>query len=265
MARDKRLVVVPDPHSGHSYGLTPPSWWARNDSQYRKISKVGKFQRELYGFYTKAIDSLKPIDILSVPGDCIDGKGERSGGRELVTTDRHEQVKMAKEIIDYAESKVVRIVAGTPYHSGKEEDYEAELASIVKGASSFHGHDFFSVNGVNFDVKHKIGSSTVPHGRLTAIARDRLWNVLWNSEHGRQPKADVLIRAHVHYFGFAGNGAWLGITCPAMCYNSIYGIRQCSGLVDVGIIVFDISPKGHYSWNPILADFPELKVKENKL
>ena len=97
------------------------------------------------------------------------------------------------------------------------------------------------------------------------MARDRMWNVMWNSEQARQPKADVLVRAHVHYFGFCGTGSWLGINCPALTYNSIYGIRSCSGIVDVGLVVLDVDAKGNYNWHPTLASFPELKVKADVL
>jgi hypothetical protein len=263
--KTKRLVFAPDPHCGHEFGLTPPSWWSPSRTTSARVSKAGRFQRQLWGFYTKAIDSLKPIDILGVPGDAIEGKGERSGGVELITSDRHEQVRMAKEAIDYAEAKMVRLTYGTRYHTGRDEDYESILRDTLNGNTVIHGHDFFSVNGVNFDVKHKVGSSAIPHGRHTAISRDRLWNVLWSAEGDRQPKADILIRAHVHYFGYCGGPTWLGITCPALTYNSSFGIRECSGIVDVGLIVIDIDPEGGFTWHPVLANFGRLKVQPESL
>jgi hypothetical protein len=255
MKRDKRIVFVADLHSGHEYGLTFPFWWSEPSS------KQGKFQRELHKFYTKSVESLRPIDVLSVDGDCIEGKGERSGGMELISSDRHEQIKMAKEAIDYVDAPITRITYGTRYHTGRDEDFEAMLKMICKGKVSIHGHDFFNVNGVNFDVKHKVGSSSIPHGRITAIARARMWNVMWNAEHERQPKADVLIRAHAHYYGGGFGPDWLGINLPALTYNSAYGIRECEGIVNVGLVVFDVTEKGNYAWHPILASFPELKVK----
>jgi hypothetical protein len=261
----KRLVVIADGHSGHEYGLTPPSWWVRADAKHTRVSKAGIFQRQLWKFYTRSIDSLKPIDILIVPGDCIEGKGEESGGVELITSDRNEQVRMAKEAIDYAEAKIVRLIYGTRRHTGKDEDFESILKDTVKGKVSIHGHDFINVNGVNIDIKHKVGSSAIPHGRMTPLARARLWNVIWNSERERQPRADILIRAHVHYYTFCGQSSWLGVTVPALTYNSSYGIRSCEGLVDVGIMVFDFDENGGYTWQVILADFPSLKVRPESL
>jgi hypothetical protein len=256
----KRIVFISDPHSGHEYGLTPPVYF-RTD-----LTKQGRFERELWSFYAAAIDSLKPIDIFVANGDLIEGKGESSGGVELITPDRLEQVRMACECIRYAEAPCVRMFYGTKRHTGKEEDFESIAADILKGVDvKIESHGFFRVNGCGFDVKHKVGSSTIPHGRHTAIAKAHLWNVIWNAEHERQPKADVLIRSHVHYFTYCGGTSWLGITTPALTYNSQYGTRECEGLVDVGLISFDIADDGSYSWSPILADFAALKVRPESL
>jgi hypothetical protein len=538
----KRLVVLSDLHAGHEFGLCPPAWWAQADKPGSRRAKAGRFQRQLWSFYTRAIDALKPIDILVVNGDAIDGKGDRSGGVELITSDRLEQVKMAAEAINYAEAEAIRITYGcltaghkilkadltwapveslnvgdellafdesadhkgnrryrrsiveanapfedevydlvlsdgskitankehpflmrrggrryewvtvghlfkiahpttpgfgtnglsdympmpfprilpvwetldayeagylsgfydgegcvnqpvkrrgrgakfsnehglkvsatqkqnaaleyaehclrrlgfitstlrsgdrdtrnvailggtgeqlrflgsvrpkrllknfsveklmavrgqgkgnelyvtdilpagrqvvyglqtssrtyisdgflshnTRYHTGRDEDFEEALKALVKGHAAIHGHDFLDINGCKLDIKHKVGGSTIPHGRMTAIARARLWNVVWHSEHERQPKADILIRSHVHYFGYCGGASWLGMTTPALTYNSAYGIRDCEGLVDVGLIVFDFAEDGSYSWRPILAGFDKLTVKAERI
>lgn len=263
--KKKRVVVAADFHSGHEFGLTPPAWWSREDATDARVTKCGKFQRELWRFYSANIDALKPIDILIVNGDAIEGKGDKSGGTELITSDRNEQVRMAREAIDYAESPVVRLTYGTKYHVGVSEDYEATLADYLSSSgkcrAEVHGHDFITINGVNLDIKHKVGASQVPQGRMTAVGRARVWNVIWNAEHERQPRADILIRSHVHYYTFAGSASWLGITTPALTYNSSFGIRECEGVVDVGFMVFDFDESGRYQWKTILATFDSLKVR----
>ena len=263
--KSKRMVIISDLHCGHEFALTPPDWWARDDSNAESVSKAGAFQRELWQFYSGTIKSLQPIDILVVNGDCIEGKGESSGGIELITPDRHEQARMAYEAIKLTEAKKVRILYGTRRHTGKEEDFESVLVDKIGGDVEIHGHDFFNINGCVFDIKHKVTSSTVPHGRMTSMARARLWNVIWNSEHARQPKADVIIRSHVHYHQFGGGPSWLSLTTPALCYNSSFGIRECEGLVDVGLICFDVDSKGGYVWQPILAKFASMQVRATSL
>ena len=60
--------------------------------------------------------------------------------------------------------------------------------------------------------------------------------------------ANVIIRSHVHYHEFSGNPTHIAMTTPALQgWGSKYGERQCSGIVDIGLVQFDIS-EGEYSW-----------------
>jgi len=262
----KRIVVISDTHCGHRFGLTPPAWWASEESTDDRLQKHKKFQREFWEFYSSEIERLKPIDILIANGDMIEGKGVNTGGIELITSDRHEQVRMAKTVIDTAEAQAVRVSYGTAYHSGKDEDFESLLRDTVACKDvKVSGHPFFEVNGCIFDIKHKISRSTIPHGRITPLIRAALWNAIWNAR-GRQPKAKFIIRSHVHYYESWKNAEWEGIITPALQYNSIYGIRECEGVVDIGFIYFDVeddgSCKGHEA---VLADFGYLQVSAEEL
>ena len=247
----KRMVIISDLHCGHLVGLTPPRWHYQNDG------KLYKNQKELWRFYAAAIDSLKPIDILVVNGDAIDGKGYMAGGTDQKTTNRLEQVDMAVECIDHAEAKTIRMTYGTPYHTGRDEDWEAIIADKVD--VKIESHAFFDIDGTVFDIKHKVGASTVPHGRLTAVMREKLWNTVWASR-DQQKKANVLIRSHVHYHQYGGDPYFLAMTTPALQgYGSKFGARQCSGVVDIGLIYFDIDKDG-YEWNQLLAELPQQKA-----
>ncbi len=247
----KRMVVISDMHCGHLVGLTPPRWHYQNDG------KLYKNQKELWRFYTETIDSLKPIDILVVNGDAIDGKGYRAGGADQKTTDRLEQVEMAVECIEYAQAKTVRMTYGTPYHTGSEEDWESIIADRV--GAKIEGHAFFDIDGVVFDIKHKVGGSSIPHGRNTALLREKLWNTMW-SERDQQRRADVLIRSHVHYHTFGGTHVGITMTTPALQgFGSKYGVRQCSGIVDIGMIYFDIDKEG-FAWNSVIAKLAQQKA-----
>jgi len=230
----KRFVIGSDMHCGHRVGLTPPFWQsATRGNKYHRI------QVELWDEFTSIIDYLKPIDILAMNGDCIDGRGDRSGGTELIVLDRRDQIKMAAAAINYCGADKVVITRGTPYHVGKKEEWENDLADQVK-CNKIGDHEFYKVNGVIFDIKHHIGSSAIPHGQFTPVARDRLWNLIW-SEYEMQPKADILIRSHVHYFlGMMGVDYEAYVTPALQGMGSKYGAKICSGLVHWGLIWFDI-------------------------
>jgi len=244
--RHKRVVVISDLHCGHVVGLTPPAW-QQNDTQ-----------AELYDFYVRKMKAMRPVNALLVNGDCIDGRGDRSGSVELITTDRLVQCEMAVEAIEVAECKNVGIIKGTPYHTGTKEDFENVIAQNVN-AKACKDHAWFNIEGVCFDAKHAISSSSVPYGRHTATAREKIWNDEW-SKHGASPKADVIIRSHVHYHQFcggpdgAGEKIWLGMTTPALQgQGSRFGSRLCSGTVHFGFVWFDVYDGKLEDWGPVLA------------
>jgi hypothetical protein len=109
-------------------------------------------------------------------------------------------------------------------------------------------HEWPTVNGLVFDLKHHVGSSGVPHTRATPVKRDELWNLLW-AEAGDQPRGQFIVRSHVHYC--EGAYKWIGpkrveaMTTPALqAMGTRYGARRCSGIVNWGLLVFDIDESG---------------------
>lgn len=247
--KQKRVVVISDLHCGHQFGLTPPSWHDTPDSTASPARiKLADFRKRTFSLYYSWIKSLQPIDILLVNADCIDGRGEKSGQTELITSDRDYQCDMASEIIKCAKAKKIVMTYGTPYHTGQLEDFENSIAKEVK-AEKIGGHEWIDVNGLIFDLKHKVGSSTVPHGRGTSIAKEHLWNLIW-AEREESPKSNIVIRSHVHYHHFCGGIDWMGLTTPALQGpGSKYGTRQCSGIVDFGLVHFDVNSSGNYEWS----------------
>lgn len=231
-----------DLHCGHCVGLTPPDWWLSEKTV------LGKTQRALWHAYGEMVKSVPKCDCLIINGDAIDGKGEKSGCVEQITSDREEQAMMAAEIIKGIPTKSVRLTYGTGYHvSADGEDWENVLAKEVN-ADEIGSHVWLEAEGVTMDFKHHVGSSSIPHGRGTAVARERLWNVLW-SDLGQCPKAKIVVRSHVHYHAFAGGHDWVAMTTPALQgLGSKYGSRRCSGTVDFGMILIECE-KGKFSWH----------------
>ena len=257
----KRAVFGADPHCGAENGLTPPQWqYTFHPRSKSRRSKLAKMQRQMWERYAGWLEEIKPVRVGIWPGDCIAGKEKKQGGRGLITADRNEQTDMAAAVIEEADADVNIMTYGTGYHVGTDDDWEDSVASKV-GAEKIGGHEWVDINGVIFDVKHKVGSSSIPHGRFTAIAKERLWNVLW-AEREQYPKADVIVRGHVHYHTHCGDSRWLGLTLPALQGpGGIYGVRECSGTVDFGLVYFDVEPDGRYSWEAKLCEVGPKKIK----
>jgi len=253
----KRIVVVADYHCGHILGLTPPDWDSKaEETGAEYLSKAWRQRRHIWDFYAATIKKLQPIHTLILNGDAIDGSGEKVAGRELKVPDKTEQCKMAADCIRIAKAKNVLLSYGTGYHTGKDVDFERVVGELVD-ARKVESVGHLRVNDVLFQYRHFIPGSQVPHGRHTAISREHLWNVLWDAR-GEYPLADVILRSHVHYFTFAGDGTWLGVVTPGLQgYGSIFGARHLSGVVDIGLLSFDIPDKGKdYEWHRYLLRMP---------
>ena len=198
-----------------------------------------KIQKELYGKYMMFVDQIKPpIDILIANGDLIDGRGEKNGGTELVTNKRQEQVEMAIELLKPWEARKAVFLAGTPYHVGKLEDYEESIAQAFGASLESHAVCEIKYEGVAVDIKHKIGRSSVPYSRGTAVMREKLWNQL-QAIREEAPLADMIVRSHIHYFVEIIDADGVALVTPALqASRTHYGEREVSGTVDWGLLAF---------------------------
>jgi len=272
----KRVTVIADLHSGHRIGLTPPlhQWRPKpksNRPDTTQHNKWANLQSALWRHYVEALKRVKPIDILIVNGDMIDGKGARSGGTELISSDRVKQAEIASDAILEAEAPIIRCSYGTGYHTGLDEDMENLVIDKLRIADpgldvKIGSHEWIDVNGVVIDFKHFTSRSSIPHGKGTPLSKEWLWNILW-AEQNLQPRADIIIRSHVHYAFHCGEpGSWYACITPALQgMGSKYGAREMKGLVHFGILTFDITETG--AWIPLwdIIQVQEQATKAEKL
>ena len=266
----KRGLIIGDMHCGHVAGLTPPAWQVKApENSTTKREKWASLQRGLWREYKGLLKKFGPFDFGLSLGDMIDGLGKRSGGTELISSDREEQADMAVDVHNAVRLHAKRGfkwvgVYGTAYHSGQEEDWENRVAKDA-GFENIGAHEWIDVNGCIIDIKHHCGSSTVPHGRHTAAAREKLWNILW-AERGLVPNANIIARAHVHYAGYCGGPGWVAMTIPALQgMGTKYGARRCSGIIDWGITVVDIDKNGEFEFHQETITIESQKAKVLKI
>lgn len=249
MSKSKRVVVVSDLHCGHRVGLTPPQWQTKPDEKVPQKAKWARIQSIMWRWYTGKLADLQPIDILICNGDAIEGKGEKSGGCELIAPSRDEQAEMAFQAIAQARARTYRMTRGTPYHTGTGEDFENNVAEKLD--CKIGDHEWYTINGVVFDVKHFVPGSAMPHTKATGVLGDVLWNMVWNAREESQPDADIFIRSHLHsandVMGLRPDQRAF-ITPALQGLGSRFGARQCRRTVDIGMLSFDITGKGEWSW-----------------
>lgn len=240
----KHAVIISDMHCGHLFGMTPPMWWMPESDKHEEM-KIATWQRKTWEWLATKAAKIGPIDHLIVNGDAIEGSGDRSGGTELITTDRHKQVEMAFDTINLFDFDKITIIRGTPYHTGEKEDYEDVLAQ--KYFTYAQDHAWLEYAGCIIDFKHYVGSSTIPGTIPQSLTRDAVWNLMW-AEHEMQPRAKVFIRSHLHHFYQAGDDDCLCLVTPALQGWTKYGGRKMSKTISFGFLEISISDEGEFGW-----------------
>jgi hypothetical protein len=257
-----KIVAMGDQHAGHRVGLTPLSYDRKpkleNVSQRYKNNVARWYQprRELWNEYVGFTESIGQPDILIVNGDCVDGKGKKSGGTELIEPDIGIQIDIAVAGIQKWNAKQIFMTYGTGYHTGNDHDYEDEIAERV--GATIKSHLYLDIDGVVFDVKHHPASgSNIPHTRKGPML-DWLWNLV-KSGRDEVPKADVIIRNHLHWYQHTGNTDYLAIQMPALQgAGSKFGGRRCNGTVDFGVVSFEVED-GEVDFTPHIVQVKSQK------
>lgn len=197
-------------------------------------------QLEAWQAYQHMIRMWHNPDILISNGDLIDGRQHKQGGAELITADRNVQCEMALNCIFPWHAKRILMTYGTTYHVGDQaEDFEYQICNMLKAKhykARIEGKLFIKVEGLTIDARHFVGRSVIPYGKAAPLMRDMMWNILKSAEE-EEPRADILIRSHVHYYLYIEENGKVMITTPALqLARGRFGSRLCVGRVDWGAI-----------------------------
>ena len=273
MKKYRRVVVISDTHCGHRAGLCSPDYQYEikknpRSQTIRDRNKFAVIQREIWSWYAKTMKDLQPIDTLFHLGDCIDGNSPKNSGIEEMEVDRLKQCDIAVDCINESKAKNIILIRGTDYHVGGSTEYENVVYDRITppGSKKIGNHEWveFFDGKIIFDLKHKVGNTTVPYSQGTSISKDRYMNLLW-AERDLQPKANIFIRGHIHKDFFAGDSDFLSLSMPSLQWTTNYGAKVCSSRVSVGLAVFDLCSDGTYSWCFKLAKLNSMKTSLIKL
>ena len=266
------MLACSDLHSGHVVGLTHPRYQYRTtDGKGDLHSALAAVQDQCWNAFDQMLDHVGKVDAVLFGGDSIDGKGARSGGTETIKGSMEDQANMAVAVFDHMRLKVFKRktkligVHGTPYHEANNGEDWGNIVAEHAEFDAFSAQEFVDVDGCIFDIKHKVGGGSLPHTRGNAIKKSDLWNAAW-AEDGVQPRANVILRGHVHHYSHAdslrNNKPTHMATMPALqAAGSKYGARQCDGTVHFGVILIEITDGIVSHWGPLTASINAQKVE----
>lgn len=236
----KRGIVVSDLHCGSIYGMLPPGF-VTFDGIERPQNVGQQYTWNCWLDFCERAKSFDP-DFVIVNGDCIDGSQERNRGSELSLLDWRDQRLAAEETLMVLRTSLPKefnvkwyFTQGTPYHVGNYGDAEENIAETLLAEDYLSlgtGRKckevlWLDVDGVILEAAHHIAVS-VGFYRLTALDREGQWSAISAKDASKGiPKADLLIRSHVHYFGHAEHASKSIVTTPAWQLQTRY-MRKAS-------------------------------------
>lgn len=266
----KKIAVVSDLQCGSIFGMLPLNFLTSEGIP--KLQNAG--QAYLWDCWIDFTDRAKAFnpDAIIFNGDANDGRQRKSEGAELSLNLIADQVRAAVECLKVLKRKCPRakwyFTRGTAYHVGVAGQDEEEIAKAL-GAERYPSVGtgiyvrevlWLDVEGVVIEASHHIGVSQGFY-RLTQLDKEMQWSAMAAKDNTKGvPKADLLIRSHVHNFQHAEHASKQGLVTPCwqlqttfMRKNSVYRM-----VPDIGGVFIEVDGSAKAKGKPPCRILKEL-------
>jgi hypothetical protein len=242
--KNKRVLVMSDPHIGATTGLVPLK--CDYDKPFHKDRR-----EELKTLFWGTIDSLGKIDHCISVGDSIHGPSKGTLNDEALVNEPANQADLAVQLFKDIGADSGLLVHGTPWHVGDTaRPIEHDIADAI--GYEFHKiaeqHEF---SNLIFHVKHKIGGSNSPRTIGNALVNE-YEAILANHARYEVPNIlpNIILRGHRHVYANRGNEQWQGFILPCLqTWGGNIAVQMTATYYPtVGLMFFDIEPDGCYRW-----------------
>ncbi len=266
----KKLAVVSDLQCGSIFGMLPPNFITSEGIP--KLQNAGqKYLWECWIDYADRLKEFKP-DAIIVNGDLIDGPQRKQESTELslpLLFDQTEAAEMCLRVLQKRRPDMKwYFVQGTEYHVGRAAMHEEQIAKAM-GAIKYPSLGsgvyvrevlWLDVDGVIIEASHHV-SVTQGFYRLTALDREMQWSAMAAKDNSKGvPKADLLIRSHVHNFQAAEHASKQGAVTPCWQLQTRF-MRKASVyrlMPDIGGIFIEIDGEAKKKGRPPCRILKEL-------
>ena len=247
----KRILFVSDMHCGSHTGLCPPAWQVRRELD----ADLNKYQRDTWRLWQKYTAALGKLHMVVCVGDLVDGQSHKDRGIGCITTDVDEQCDMALACLRHVVAPVhemthgTRMVYGTGYHV-RNDGMQAERAIAAVLGATIGARDRFSVNGYEFEVKHKAGGSQAISGGDATLRNAMAWEDKRAVRMKRKP-ANAIVRGHNHRWRLVEDADKCAVILPCLAGSTDFGALNCEAVVDWGLAWCDIDEDGNGEWHRV--------------
>ncbi len=258
----KKLAVVSDLQCGSIFGMLPPNFITSEGIP--KLQNAGqKYLWECWIDYADRLKEFKP-DAIIMNGDANDGRQRKQEGSELSLNLIADQIRAAVECLTLLKKRAPNakwyFTRGSAYHVGQGGQDEEEIAKALNAerytsvGTGVYVREvlWLDIEGVLIEASHHIGV-TQGFYRLTQLDKEMQWSAMAAKDNTKGiPKADLLIRSHVHNFQHAEHASKQGVVTPCwqlqtsfMRKNSTYRM-----LPDIGGLFIEVDGKAKERGKP---------------
>jgi hypothetical protein len=242
----KRVLVLSDPHTGASTGLTHPDYEVSGKLKPHKTRRT-----ELWKSFKSSLKDLGKIDHVIGVGDLIHGPAKGKVTDEILANESNKQKEMIIRIFEEIGADTGLLIHGTPWHvDEKAIPIEQEIADSL--GYEFHKiAEEHEVNKVLFHVKHKIGGSNDPRTLGNMLTKEYETVCLNHIRHGVPSRVpDIILRGHRHVFHQRGDEKWIGFILPCLqAWGGNVAVQLTTVYYPtVGFMWFDIYTNGDFTY-----------------
>lgn len=230
MAQKVRILCTSDAHCGSRWGLTPPDW---------QTAKTRPWLGPFWAWWTDTLKELGSFDAHVHLGDAVDGQGDKERGIAELELDVEEQGRMAGEALSMVVAKQHYMVFGTPYHTAGSHSYEQAVARLI--GASIDDAQYLKADGLRISARHVVSRSDTPYGQPGLIAKELIRDLL-QAQQDEAPRADIVLRGHVHTYVWIDNGmGYAGIVPALQLPGGVFGRTQRPWWYRVGVLELRIA------------------------
>jgi hypothetical protein len=267
----KRGLVVSDIHAGSIYGMLPPDFMLYDEST-KSLNPGQQYLWSCWDHFCEQAGKFRP-DFIIANGDLIDGPQRKNHQSEIALISPRDQGKAAAEVLSLLRQRVPRhtrwyFTAGTPYHVGDwgeseesiAEEFGGQLYSSVGTGRRCKEVLWLDVEGVIIEAAHHIGV-TQGFYRATQLDKEMQWNAMTGKDPSKGvPRADLIVRSHVHYFNEVGHASKQGFTNPCWQLQTRFMRKNSVGrmLPDIGGVFLEIDGAAKLDGRRPVTIIPEI-------
>jgi predicted phosphodiesterase len=236
----KKVLVVSDLHVGSNVALMPDEVIIEpSDKQRAQRIESNEVQKGLYKNWLEMISDVGRVDACFVLGDSCDGSNQKSRGFELWTSNLHQQVSTAADLLGMIRTSNYYGVQGSFYHVSENTSSDlAVIESLEKCKKQFGTDLVVNIGGKRMHLAHEISFSTSPVSKFTALQRELTNSALYKQFFGT---FDLILRGHIHESRMIQDVQGMVVTAPCWKMRDSYMAKKgLSSAPQIGFILLNI-------------------------